>query len=827
MNAKRWMIACLAVGLATAAVAEQGQAIVSVAGDVKLERRAGDESWLYATPEQAQWLKDARFGLFVHWGPISQRGNDLSWSRKGGRRWGKIKVPDHGFIPMEEYDALYKTFNPTEFNPRAWVKMMQDVGQKYIVFTAKHHDGFCMFDSAYTDYDIMSTPYGRDILKELTDACHEAGIRVGIYYSPTDWYHPDFRTENHDRYLEYYFDQMEELVTKYAPVDVIWWDAFGFHGEAELIKSKEMTKMLRGLQPGILLNNRAAIRGDFDTPEQLVGRFQKERPWETCMTINDQWGYRPNNPPKSKKVLVETLVRCAGGNGNFLLNLGPMANGLFDPMHENRLREVGDWSKKYGVSVFDTQGGPYMPGVYGATTYRGDTIYIHMMDWGEEAEVTFPPLPFKILSHRVLTGGEAEVKQSAEGVFVSMKDNLDPLDTIIELKIDGDAATMEPIKVPYNSGSLALNKPASASSIIFNNPKHHGPQFALDDDVDTLWRTDTMAVKDVTFGVDLEEPTLINRIAIRDAHKRTRRFALQYEEDGEWVTFYEKNGTIGHHFDELFEPFTAQKIRLFIYEAIAGPQLAEFHVFYNPDKERDPLTHRYIFNRNADDVAGASSAIVSTDQTYTEAPVYSDDVPVNCVEGAPEKSIRLGQSYGTKKSGLFLPGGAETALSSSGSLSVWVKADALNGGSYLLFAPTPGMLMNFPDRKQMVFAMGKGENKKKVAAPLAVGKWHLVTATWNVLKGTAAFYIDGQRKGSVEGLESSIRMAENIRLGNYDDPCADRAANMVNQFDGTLYDLQFYNRTLSSDEVQQLYKKPGSVARQVQHGSQGAIPSRR
>ena len=813
MKITKYIFGCVAAGLFSTAVAEKGQAIVSVAGDVQLEKSAGDEPWLYATPEQAQWLKDARFGLFVHWGPISQRGNDLSWSRKGGRRWGKIKAPDNGFIPMDEYDALYETFNPTDFDPKEWVQMMQDVGQKYIVFTAKHHDGFCMFDSEFTDYDIMSTPYGRDILKELTDACHEAGIRVGIYYSPTDWHHPDFRTENHDRYLEYYFNQMEELVTKYAPVDVIWWDAFGFHGEAELIKSKEMTKMLRGLQPGILLNNRAAIRGDFDTPEQLVGRFQKERPWETCMTINDQWGYRPNNPPKSKKVLVETLVRCAGGNGNFLLNLGPMSNGLFDPMHENRLREVGDWNTKYGVSVFDTQGGPYMPGVYGASTYRGDTIYIHMMDWGEEAQVTFPPLPFKILGSRVLTGGDAQVKQTAEGVFVSMQEGRDPIDTIIELKIDGDAATMEPIKVPYHSGSLALNKPASASSVIFNNLKHHGPQFALDDDVDTMWRTDTMAVKDVTFEIDLEEPTLINRIAIRDAHKRTRHFSLQYKQDGNWVTFYEKKGMIGHHFDEVFEPLTARKVRLYIHEAIAGPQLAEFHIFYSPEKVRDSLVHRYSFNAHADDVVGTSAGIPSTAQAYTEAPVYSDDVPANRVAGAPAKSIRLGESYGTKKSGLFLPGGTETVLSSSGSLSVWVKADAMSGGNYLLFAPTPGMLINFPDAEQITFAIGNGENKKALSAPFTAGEWHLVTATWDVLKGTTAFYVDGQLKGSAIGLDPATRMAEDIRVGQYDDPRADRESNMINQFDGTLYDLQFYGRVLNLDEVQALYKQPGSVIR--------------
>jgi len=816
MKIKQWLIGCVVAVLVSIAHAEKGQAFVNVAGDARIEKGATDESWLYATPEQTQWLKDAGFGLFVHWGPISQLGHDLSWSRKGGRRWGSIKYPETGIVPMKEYDALYKTFNPTNFNPQAWVQMMQDVGMEYIVFTTKHHDGFCMFDSAYTDYDIMSTPYGRDIFKELTDACHKAGIRVGVYYSATDWHHPDFRTEHMDRYLDYYFNQMRELVTKYEP-DVIWWDAIGCN--AEEIKSKEMTKMLRELRPGILLNNRAGLRGDFDTPEQLVGRFQKDRPWETCMTINDQWGYRPNNPPKPETELVQTLVRCAGGNGNFLLNLGPMQDGRFDPMHEDRLREVGDWNKKYGVSVFDTRGGPYMPGVYGATTYRDDTIYIHMMDWGEGDKVAFPPLPFKILSHKVLTGGEAKVEQTAAGVFVSMKENRDAIDTIIELKIDGDAGTVEPIKVPYHSGSLALNKPATASTTIFNDIKNKGPWRALDDDVDTMWVADLMAVSNIWFEVDLEKPTLINRIAMRDAHKRTRRFALQYEKDGEWVTFYKKTGLIGHHFDEVFEPFTAQKVRLYIHEAIAGPQLAEFHILYSPEKQKDPLTHRYTFNGSTDDLVGTSTAIPSTDQTFTESPAYSDDVPAYPLAGAPSKSIRFGESYGTKKSGLFLPGGTDTVLSLYGSLSVWVKANAMNGGNYLLYAPTPGMLMVFSGGRQLTFTIGKGEIKKTINSPFTAGEWHLVTATWDVLKGTAAFYVDGKLKGSIEGLSSEIVMAGDIRVGQYDDPRVDRASNSINQFDGMLYDLQFYGRVLTPQEVGALFAAPGAAAGKRQEGN--------
>ena len=804
------LVAAIFCGLSfSPAYPEAGQALVSFAGDANIKQKDDDEAWLYAQPHEAQWLKDARFGLFVHWNPIAQLGHDLSWSRKGGRRWGKIKVPDHGFIPMEKYDNLYKTFNPVDFNPTEWVNMMKAVGQKYIVFTAKHHDGFCMYDSAYTEYDIMSSYYGKDILKELTDACHAAGIKVGIYYSPTDWYHPDFRTENHDRYVEYYFNQMRELVTKYAPVDVIWWDAFGFHGEAELIKTKEMTKMLRELQPGILLNNRAGLRGDFDTPEQLVGRFQKDRPWETCMTINDQWGYRPNNLPKSKKVLVETLVRCAGGNGNFLLNLGPMANGKFDPLHENRLRELGDWNQQYGQSVFNTKGGPYMPGVYGATTYRKNTIYLHILDWQDKNEVVFPALPFNVISHHVITGGHAQIKSGPDGLKVTMENGKHELDTIIELRVDGDVSTMEPIKVPYRSGSLALNKPAQASSVIFNDRDHHGPKFALDDDVDTLWRTDTMAVDNVSFEVDLERTTLVNRIRIRDAHKRTRHFSLQYQNDGNWVDLYESFETIGHHFDECFEPFEARKIRLLIHKAIAGPQLAEFHVLYSPEMKKDYLTYRLSGSDGLIDEFGGAKVAVSKNSLYNEAPRFSKVTPAPNRSTAKEKTFVLGMSYGKKRSGFYLDAKNGGLSSQNGAISFWMKPESNQNGHYVLFAPKPQMVLFFKYKSSLVYGVGAGTEKKSCSANIQDKQWQHVVLTWSGLKNTAHVYINGTLAGSCEQLPDSIQFGGQVRVGNYDDVRGNRPANIKNQYRGSIFDFQIYSKALQQNEVSALYANPG------------------
>lgn len=559
---------------------EDGQAIeVFGADDTTVTFNEGDEKYLKADPEAVKAWQDKQFGLFVHWGPSSQINKDLSWSRKGGRRWGeRIQYPDNGVVPMEEYDALYKTFNPIDFDAKAWVEMMKYAGMKYVVFTAKHHDGFCMFDSAYTEYDIMSTPYGKDILKELADACHAEGIGLGIYYSPTDWHHPDFRTEKHDRYLEYYFNQMRELATNYGKVDVIWWDAIGFHGEPEMIRSNEMTKMLRELQPKILLNNRAALVGDFSTPENKVGRFEKTRPWESCMTGAGSWGYRPS-PAKSLKKLVHTWVRCAGGNGNFLLNFGPMADGRFDPKHEARLRELGDWGQQFSDTLFDTRGGPYKPSVYGVTTFRDNKVFVHVLNWESKESLELPALPIQITGSRVITGGEVVVKQDKDGVTVSVaKADRDPINTIIELTLAKEAHVVEPIEVPYISGSLALNKPAKASSVIFNNMKNKGPVCALDDDIDTAWVADLMQRENVWLEVDLEAPIQISRIAIKENHGRTQKFLLQYKNGEEWVTFHEGNG-IGNDFKAEFEDVTAQHVRILILKASAGPGITEFQVF--------------------------------------------------------------------------------------------------------------------------------------------------------------------------------------------------------------------------------------------------------
>ncbi len=439
------------------------------------------EDFLRASPQDLRWWQEARFGLFIHWGPVSLKGTEIGWSRGGqrGRRKGR------GPIPVEVYDNLYRQFNPTKFNAAEWVGIAKAAGMKYLVFTSKHHDGFSMFGTELTDYKITNSPFRRDVVAELAKACHEGGLRLGFYYSPPDWYHPHYRTANHARYVEFLHGQLRELCTNYGKVDVIWFDGLG--GKAADWDSQTLFKTIRRLQPHVLINNRAGLPGDFDTPEQRIGKFQIDRPWETCMTICRQWAWKPNDTMKSLKQCLDALIRCAGGDGNLLFNVGPMPTGEIEPRQVARLKEMGDWLGKYGQSIYATRGGPFRPGAWGASTHKGNTIYLHVLRWPGDS-VTLPPIPRKIVGHSVMTGGVAEVRQTAEAIEVSVPEaHRQELDTLVVLRLDGPAAG---IKVgTLRSGSVATGKKAGASNV-FRKMAEYGPDKVLDDDPDTRWATD-------------------------------------------------------------------------------------------------------------------------------------------------------------------------------------------------------------------------------------------------------------------------------------------------------------------------------------------------
>ncbi|MFB0554006.1 MAG: alpha-L-fucosidase [Phycisphaerae bacterium] len=396
--------------------------------------------FLKANEEDIQQWREMKFGLFIHWGPVSLKGTEIGWSRGGERRGRKDKST--GSIPVEIYDNLYKQFNPVKFDADEWIQVAKDAGMKYLVFTSKHHDGFSMFDSQLTDYKITNSPFKRDVVKELADACHKAEIKLGYYYSPVDWYHPDYRTENHPRYIKFLHGQLREICSNYGKIDIIWFDGLG--GRAEDWDSENLFRMIRRLQPHVIINNRAGLPADHDTPEQRIGRFQNDRPWETCMTICRQWAWKPNDQMKSLKQCIDTLVRVVGGDGNLLFNVGPMPDGLIEPRQVTRLKEMGNWLDEYGRSIYATRGGPFKPGDWGASTYKGNTIYIHVLNWDEDT-LTLPPIPKKIITSSVMTGGAATVRQTALAVEISVPEAYrKEFDTIIVLQLDGPANAITP-----------------------------------------------------------------------------------------------------------------------------------------------------------------------------------------------------------------------------------------------------------------------------------------------------------------------------------------------------------------------------------------------
>jgi alpha-L-fucosidase len=394
-----------------------------------------------AKPEAIEAWRDMRFGMFIHWGPVSLKGTEIGWSR--GTQ-----------IPIEEYDNLYKQFNPVRFSAGEWVNVAKEAGMKYMVFTTKHHDGFCMWDTKQTDYNIMQSPFHRDVVAELAAACKKESTAFGTYYSTCDWHHPNFPgggakgdVPNPDadieRYTEYMKAQTTELIKDYGPLSTLWFDMPQHFDER---RGQSIIDLLRRLQPDILFNNRSGAPGDYDTPEQKIGGFNMMRPWETCMTICRQWAWKPDDEMKSLKQCIQTLVQTAGGDGNLLFNVGPMPTGEIEPRQVERLKEMGGWLARYGVSIYGTRGGPFQPGEYGVSTRKGNTIYLHLMNWKEDS-LTLPAVPFRIINSTVLTGGEVKVKQNSNRTNLSLSSTgSDNLDTIVALEMDGPAIEIEPLQ---------------------------------------------------------------------------------------------------------------------------------------------------------------------------------------------------------------------------------------------------------------------------------------------------------------------------------------------------------------------------------------------
>jgi alpha-L-fucosidase len=446
-------------------------------------------------PERLHWWAEGRFGMFIHWGPVSLKETEISWSRANSNP----KCPNQGQIPVEVYDNLYKKFNPTDFNANQWVAIAKAAGMKYMVLTAKHCDGFLLWDSKVSDYNIMHTPFKRDVCAELAKAAHEQGMRIGWYFSPMDWRDPDCRSKDNDRFTKTIREELRELLTNYGRIDLLWFDTDG--GPAPWDQEPTYA-MIKKLQPEIVINNRfdlgdpgdapahlpASIgrHADYYTPEQFIGGFDVRHPWESCMTTSrrDQWAWGgAADGVKSFEAVMAMLIGCAGGDGNVLLNVGPTPAGQIAPEQANLIKQAGAWLAKYGESIYGTRGGPFKPGSYGVSTRKGNTVYVHIRRWAEDS-IKLPAIPAKVLSSRALTGGTAEVRQTDSGTEISVPEaDRRPIDTIVALELDTAANRIAAVDVPR---PVPVSEKAKATaSNVYQNQAEFNPEKAVDGNSET------------------------------------------------------------------------------------------------------------------------------------------------------------------------------------------------------------------------------------------------------------------------------------------------------------------------------------------------------
>jgi len=390
----------MGAGASLACLASSSIATAEVAKDVLADPQAESESPKESLDQSRRlaWWHAAKFGMFIHFG---------LYSAHARHEWA---MEDEG-IPVSEYQEFAPLFNPKPGSARNWAKLAKAAGMKYVVLTTKHHEGFCNWDTKLTNYNAVKQGPKRDIVREYVEALRAEGLRVGFYYSLMDWHHPDGARcaedeETRKRFVEYTHGLIRELLTNYGKIDVLWYDV-SWPLDAKGWESERMNKMVFELQPDIVVNNRNKLPGDFSTPEQKIVAETNGRAWESCMTLNDSWGYqRADDNWKTSKTIIRNLIQCVRDGGNYLLNIGPRADGSIPEESVKVLTEVGRWMEKNGDCIYKSEICQVRRSNYASFTRTGNTLHMHVHFW-PGGDVAFSGLMTKVKSATLLATGKS------------------------------------------------------------------------------------------------------------------------------------------------------------------------------------------------------------------------------------------------------------------------------------------------------------------------------------------------------------------------------------------------------------------------------------
>ncbi|HEV2693463.1 MAG TPA: alpha-L-fucosidase [Verrucomicrobiae bacterium] len=546
-----------------------------------------------------KWWREARFGMFIHWGLYSVAAGEWH-GQTNYAEW----LLEQTHMPVSEYEKYAGQFNPVKFNATNWVLAARAAGVKYIVITSKHHDGFGLFRSDLTDWCISRTPFQRDPIADLAAACKTEGITFCLYHSIMDWHHPDWglrrewndlaptNAPDMDRYVVYLKGQLKELLTRYGPIGLVWFDG-QWESPWTPERGVDLYNYVRSLQPDVIINNRVGKPaltagggmaetgsvGDYGTPEQTIppSGFGPGVDWESCMTMNDHWGFNKGDHDwKSAETLVRNLIDCSSKGGNYLLNVGPTAEGLIPQESLDRLAAIGDWMHINGEAIYGTSASPFprkLP--WGRCTQKTDAgvtkLYLHVFDWPADGQLLVPGLQSKVQKAYLLADPaqrKLAVKNAAEGVTVKLSVNeAKVISTTVVLEINGAAAVEAAPKIV-----------ASASNTYQNQTSQYGPQFAFDGSPDTRWATDDSATS-AWLAADLGQVKMIHGVRINEAYAgRVKNYELQYRDGADWKTFL-TGATLDANFEVTFPTVKAREFRLNILSATQGPTINEIEWF--------------------------------------------------------------------------------------------------------------------------------------------------------------------------------------------------------------------------------------------------------